>query len=211
MNQYKKFEADREFALSKDFVKKAEELVAKLAQELGWSFSDLQTENMASHSDFVQCPYDSKHCFPAQFLTKHMIKCKPSEIVEEKLSSFNHFYSEAPNVVKIQTSFNVRGSSCEEHDRQIMEAQTVRRGRGSYLHTLPDAKIPTCTAEGHRVEGKAGGLEREASESRGRTRQLEIQERDLKRRRQSYTGKKTKGSARQIMREYIDSRMSDLQ
>lgn len=156
---------------------------------------------------------------------------QPSE--QDSPSQF--FYNEAPNVVNVAhisqppTFENLTACSegsnlfvnplitfrSEEHYRHAAEGSTIRQVRAGSIHVVPESDNMELQGSQQDKKYDEGMYSREMpspeNEKGASRKDLMAHERDVKRRRQRFKGKRVKRSAQLALQEYISTRMRHLQ
>mmetsp|Transcript_27824 Transcript_27824/g.60881 ORF Transcript_27824/g.60881 Transcript_27824/m.60881 type:complete len:213 (+) Transcript_27824:3-641(+) len=188
------------------FADRVEQLVATLASEVGIGVDELNEEEAVRASPFVSCPYDRRHRLPAECLEKHVEVCSSSgqtEAHEQHQPGF--FYEDCPNVVSLHSEMEAERplSRSEQYEQDVASAKLTRYKRS---RTLP---VSDRVLSSSFVQDISGGEARTSPEERRQShRQLLQCERDVKRRKQKYTGKRQKRTPRLVLQQYIETRMS---
>ena len=199
-----------------DVLNESDRVIKDLSERLQWDTKHLLREQTVKKA---QCPFSSDHLIKSGDLDNHIPKCRSIQMGFTQVESSSRFYDNTSSVVSITADITTQGN---DSDIAVPAAFHV------YMHSPEerlnqydnDIKITSSKRKTEREqfesdlsESTQDGKET-ISESQKSELQLLAEQRDYKRRRQSYRAKNvhiTKRTPLEITREIIKNRMEELE
>lgn len=189
-------------------------LLDGIAKSLDWDKEVLASQE---HVKSCQCPVNEGHVMESCYLDKHVGKCRLRnlgvDLKNDVCPSSCFFYKSSSSVVSVAS--NASGLEPDIPAEVLRFRQTPEERLRSYDHVVEIAKSKR-KLQGEQSEGDvnmADDAPKGVGEQFKSKLEMLAEQRDYKRRRQSYRAKNvhiTKRTPTDIMREIIDNRMQEL-